>query len=31
MSLLFLRNFDFKHSLDVKMSLEEEEIKRFND
>ena len=30
-SLLFQRNFDFKHSSDVEMSLEEEEIKRFND
>ena len=28
-SLFFWRNLEFKYSLDVKMSLEEEEIKRF--
>ena len=30
-SLFFRRNHDFKHFLDMEMSLEEEEIKRFKD
>ena len=30
-SLFFWRNVNFKHSLDAEMSLEEEEIKRFED
>ena len=30
-SLFFRQNLDFKYSLDMEMSLEEEEIKRFKD
>ena len=30
-SLLFHRNLDFNHSMDLEISLEEEEIKRFKD
>ena len=30
-SLFFRRNLDFKHSLNVEIDLEEDEIKRFKD